>query len=161
MHITPTNAGQIAEVILVKVDFEKLYADLTDEEREDLEGFRRQVMHFKWFTDSCETWEDLIGALLAQVQHMRELQAKGATIVDTNSDRLYYLLPGESPVYATLTGKNDGGFTFMLTDGTEIVTPVSEWTDLQDEPIGRHLILLVSEEGEVQGYVLAHNPEEF
>ena len=72
----------------MKLDLEKLYGNLTDEEREDLEGFRRQVMHFKWFTGSCETWEDLIGALLAQVQHIRELQAKGATIVDTDGDRL-------------------------------------------------------------------------
>ncbi|MDO8056801.1 MAG: hypothetical protein Q6361_08065 [Candidatus Hermodarchaeota archaeon] len=145
----------------MKLDFEKLYADLTDDEREDLDGFRRQVMHFRWFTDSCETWEDLIGALLAQVQQIRELQAKGATIIDTDSDRLYYLLPGESPVYATLTGKSDEEFTFTLSDGTEIVTPLSEWADLQDEPIGRHLILFINAEGEVLGFVLAHNSEDF
>ena len=145
----------------MKLNFEKLYADLTEEEREDLEGFRRQVMHFKWFTDSCETWEDLIGALLAQVQHIRELQAKGASIVCMNSDRLYYLLPGESPVYATLIRKSDEAFTFTLTDGTEIMAPLSEWVDLQDEPIGRHLILFISEEGEVLGFVLAHESEVF
>jgi hypothetical protein len=145
----------------VKLDFEKLYAELTDDEREDLEGFRRQVMHFKWFTDSCETWEDLIGALLTQVQHIRELQAKGATIVDTNGDSLYYMLPSECPVYATLTAIHDDVYTFTLSDGTEISAPFSEWADLRDEPIGRHLILFVSEEADVQGYVLAHNLEEF
>ena len=142
----------------MKLNFEKLYIDLTDEERQDLEGFRRQVMHFKWFTDRCETWEELIGALLAQVQHIRELQAKGAIIVETNDGRLYYQLPGESPVYATLTGISDREFTFMLTDGTEISAPLSEWVDLQDEPIGRHLILFVNDEGEVQGYVLDLEP---
>ena len=144
----------------MKLDLEKLYGNLTDEEREDLEGFRRQVMHFKWFTGSCETWEDLIGALLAQVQHIRELQTKGATIVDTDGDRLYYLLPFETPVYATLTERSDREFTFMLTDGTEITTPLAEWENLQETPIGRHLILFLSEEGEVQGYVLAHDSED-
>ena len=153
------NTEQPAEVTIVKLDFEKLYADLTDDEREDLKGFRQQVMHFKWFTDGCETWEDLIGALLAQAQHIRELQAKGATIVDMNSDRLYYLLPFETPVYATLARRSEREFTFILTDGTEITAPFSEWADLQEEPLGRQLILLVSEEGEVQGYVLTHDPE--
>jgi len=145
----------------VKLNFEKLYADLTDDEREDLEGFRWQVMHFKWFTDSCETWDELIGALLGQVQHIRELQAKGATIVDTTGNRLYYLLPHETPVYATLTGRSDNQLTFTLTDRTEITAPLAEWTSLQDEPIGQHFILFVSEEGEVQGYVLAHESTEF
>jgi hypothetical protein len=155
---TPPNAERIAEVILVKLDFEKLYADLTDDEREDLDGFRRKVMHLKGFTIGCETWEELIGALLAQVELIRELQAKGATIVELNGDRLYYLLPCESPVYATLTGIGDGELTFTLTDGTKLQAPLSEWSDLQDEPIGRHFILFVNEEGKVQGYVLAHNP---
>ena len=143
----------------MKLDFEKLYADLTDDEREDLEGFRRQVMHFKWFTDSCETWEELIGALLAQVQYIRELQSKGATIVDRQGDCLYYLLPSESPVYATLTAIQDGNYTFTLSDGTQISAPLAEWADLQDEPIGRHLILFVNEEAEIQGYILAHEPD--
>ena len=48
----------------------------------------------------------------------------------------------------------------MLTDGTEITTPLAEWENLQETPIGRHLILFLSEEGEVQGYVLAHDSED-
>ncbi|MFX0168959.1 MAG: hypothetical protein ACFE89_06300 [Candidatus Hodarchaeota archaeon] len=140
----------------MRLDFEKLYADLSDEDREDLEGFRRHVMHFKWFTDSCETWEELIGALLAQVHHIRELQAKGAVIVDTDGETLYYTIPCETPVYATLSGIDEEQITFTLTDGSIISAPLIEWEDLYGEPIGRQLILFVNELGRVQGYILAH-----
>ena len=141
------------------LDLNKLYVALTDDERHELDTVRDRIMRFKWLADDCHTWDEVIDALNDRIAYINDLKARGAELVQNNNDDyLFYHIPNETPIYATLTHITDTTYTFQLDDGTTLTTPTTQRFYLKDEPLGRTLILYVTPDGTIHDCLIPNAP---
>ncbi|MFX1403241.1 MAG: hypothetical protein ACFE9D_02040 [Promethearchaeota archaeon] len=115
-------------------------------------------MRFKWLADDCTTWDDIIHALHHRITAIEDLKAQGAILAQNNNDDyIFYEIPGETAIFATLTTLTDTECTFQLDDGATITTPRPDWTDFTHDHLHCRLVLLITETGELNGVSLPHH----
>jgi hypothetical protein len=144
-------------VNLLKIDFEQLTKDLSEDELSYLEGFRHHIMNFKYIADECGSWDDIINTLQAHIEFIKKLKTQGAEISNFDNHILFYELPDEHSVFATLTAIQTDTYEFQLADGTRLTTPITKADTISPDRIGTQLVLLITEHGEVCEYVITHD----
>ena len=139
----------------MKIDYAKLVEYLTDEEWDQLDVYRHHIMRFQDLANNCTTWDEVITALHDRIAFIKDLQTQGAQLVqNTHNDYLFYEIPGEHAIYATLTHLTDTTATFILDDDTKLTAPRSDWTILTNDHLHRRIALLINQTGEIQGIVI-------
>ncbi|MFX0168920.1 MAG: hypothetical protein ACFE89_06105 [Candidatus Hodarchaeota archaeon] len=129
-------------------------------EQEELEQIRSQTLRFRWLAADCQTWDEVITAIHEFINCLKELESKGAIIVQNDSDYLFYEIPDEYGVYALYEGVRDDNWVFRLADGSLISYPVdSDDAILQNTPIGTRITVLLNSEKQIQCFhVSFHQP---
>jgi hypothetical protein len=134
-----------------------LTKDLSKDELDYLYGFRQHIMNFKYIADECATWDDIIEAFQAQIEYIEELKAQGAEITNFDAHFLFYEVPGEFAVFATLTKIQADKYEFELSDGTRLTSPITKENLIPATRLGTQLVLLITEDGEIRDYILTHD----
>lgn len=141
----------------MKIDYEKLSTYLTEDELNELDAATHHIMRFKWLADDCHTWDDMIQALKDRITFIQDLKSSGAEILDNNNDHIFYEIPGEQAIFATLTTLTDTECTFQLDDDTTITTPRPDWTDFTHNHLQCRLIVHFTKTGDLNGVTVPHH----
>ena len=139
----------------MKINFDKLLEYLTEDEFDQLDVYRHHIMRFQGLADDCTTWDEVITALKDRIAFIEALKEQGAVLLQNdNDDYLFYELPGEQAIYATLTHITDTTCTFHLDDGTQLTAPRPDWTILTEDHLHRRIALLTNQTGDIQGIII-------